>query len=208
MLASANRKWEKDRFNSDFGYYYAESGKVNEDRKKTIDRWEVQAKHQHFWREKVYNYELGKYERDVMQDLKYRFRGGFGLGYYWFDESVFDKFGKLTFNQDLGIDYVKDEYDYENSECKDNGYAAVQYSHHLSWIPKWTEGMKVFHNFEYLPEVDEFSKYLLKSDFGFSKDLISDFSLLMKVEWERNSCPAKDHKKDDLRYIVGLGWKW
>lgn len=208
LVANVNRKWEKDRFKTDFGYYYGESGKVHDDRTKTTDRWELEAKHEHFWVEKVYHYEMFRYDRDMIQELSYRFRGGLGAGYYWLDGTVFENLGKFTFNQDLGVDYVKEEYDYENPDCRNNGYAAIQYSHHFIWIPKWVDDIEVFHNFEYLPEVDDFDKYLIKADAGFSKKLISDFTLLVKIEWDRNSMPAKDHKKDDLRYIVGLGYKW
>jgi len=57
----------------------------------------------------------------------------------------------------------------------------------------------------FLPSWD---KFLVKADVGFSTKLIYNFDLLAKIEWEYNSKPAVDRKKSDVRYIVGLGYKW
>ena len=59
-----------------------------------------------------------------------------------------------------------------------------------------------------MPEVDEWEKFLAKADIGFTTKLIYDFDLIAKIEWDYNSKPANDRKKDDTRYIVGLGYKW
>ena len=94
------------------------------------------------------------------------------------------------------------------TDVKKDGFCALRYAHHLSWLPKWNEGIEVFHNFEILPEVDDWDKYLAKADVGFATKLIYDLDLLAKIEWDYNSRPAGDRKKTDLRYLVGLGYKW
>ena len=207
VLANVNRRWDDDRFTGDFGYYYSETGKADEETRKTTDRWDVEAKHDHFWFPKVYNYEDLKYERDVIQDLNARYRVGLGVGYQWLENSVFESTGKWSFNQELGVNWIKEEYE-NNDDAKKDGFCALRYAHHLNYIPKWTEGLEFFHNFEILPEVDEWEKFLAKGDAGFTTKLIYDFNLIAKIEWDYNSKPANNRKKDDLRYIVGLGYKW
>lgn len=207
VLANLNRRWEKDRVNFDFGYYYGEQGQVGGDPTKNEDRWEVEGKHDHFWWSKVYNYENLKWERDEIQKLNARYRLGLGGGYQWLDNAVFESTGKWNFNQEIGVNWIKEEYSIE-SDAKKNGYCALRYGHHFGYIPKWAENLELFHNFEFLPEVDEWSKYLAKADVGFSTKLIYDFDLLAKIEWDYNSKPANDRKKCDTRYIVGLGYKW
>ena len=54
----------------------------------------------------------------------------------------------------------------------------------------------------------DWDKYLAKADVGFATKLIYDLDLLAKIEWDYNSRPAGDRKKTDLRYLVGLGYKW
>ena len=69
-------------------------------------------------------------------------------------------------------------------------------------------GTEVFHNLEVLPDVGDWDKYLAKADVGFSTKLVYDIDLLAKIECDYNSRPADDRKKADLRYLVGLGYKW
>ena len=207
IVANVNRRWEKDRLNADFGYYFAENGQVGSPSQKTTDRWDVEGKHDHFWFPKIYSYENLKWERDMIQDLRARYRVGLGGGYQWLENSVFESTGKWSFNQELGVNWIKEEYDGE-SDAKKNGFCALRYGHHLGYIPKWAENVELFHTFEILPEVDEWEKFLAKADIGLTTKLIYDFDLLAKIEWDYNSRPAGNRKKDDLRYIVGLGYKW
>ena len=207
VLANVNRRWEKDRLNVDFGYYYGEQGQAGDESKKNEDRWEVEGKHDHFWTAGVYNYENLKWERDEIQQLNARYRVGLGGGYQWLDNSVFESTGKWNFNQELGVNWIKEEYE-DNDDAKKDGFCALRYGHHLGYIPKWAESLEFFHNFEILPEVDEWEKFLAKADVGFSTKLVYDFDLIAKIEWDYNSKPANDRKKDDTRYIVGLGYKW
>ena len=43
---------------------------------KTTDRWDIEGKHDHFWFPKIYSYENLKWERDMIQDLRARYRVG------------------------------------------------------------------------------------------------------------------------------------
>ena len=207
VVANVNRRWDKDRLNVDFGYYYGEQGQSGEENKKNEDRWNVEAKHDHFWFPAIYNYEDLKWERDMIQDLRARYRVGIGGGYQWLENRVFESTGKWNFNQELGVNWIKEEYD-NNDDTKENGFCALRYGHHFGYIPKWTDNIELFHTFEILPEVDEWEKFLAKADVGFTTKIIYDFDLIAKIEWDYNSKPAGDRKKDDTRYIVGLGYKW
>ena len=206
VLANVNRRWEKDRLTGDFTYSYADSGKSSKNKTKTADRWLVDVKHDHFWWKKVYHYENGRYERDVIQDLDSRFRLGVGAGYQWLDNRVFESTGKWNFNQEFGVNWIREEYG--DGGSKKGGFVALRYAHHFGYIPKWYSNVEFFHNFEILPEADEWEKFLTNADVGLSTKLIMDFDLIAKIEWEHNSRPSGDRKRNDLRYIVGLGYKW
>ncbi len=207
ILANLNRRFESDRLAFDLGYYYGESGKVDAENQKTDDRWEIEGKHDHFWLEKVYSYEDLKWERDMIQDLRARYRVGLGLGYQWLEDREFESTGKWNFNQELGVNWIREEYD-ENDDDKAGGFCALRYAHHFGYVPKWTPSVEIFHNLEILPDVGEWSKLISKCDIGLTTKIIYDFDLMAKVEWEYNSQPASDRKTDDLRYIIGLGYQW
>ena len=125
----------------------------------------------------------------------------FSLSLLFFDNSL------RCFSQEAGANWIK-ESDKRSDYDKEGGFAALRYAHHLLYTPKWNEGIEAFHNAEVLPDLDDWEKYLIKADVGFSTKLIYDFDLLAKIEWEFNSMPANDRKKSDVRYIVGLGYKW
>lgn len=207
VFGDVNRRWDEDRVKALAGYYYSETGTQDTEAKKTTDRIEIEGQHDHFWAEKIYSYESVRYDRDMIQDLTARYRVGLGLGYQWLDGYVHEATGKWSFNQEVGLNWIKEEYAIP-SDAKENGYAALRYAHHLNYLPKWNSDVECFHNLEYLPEVDDWDKYLVKADVGFSAKLVYDFSLVGKIEWDFNSMPANGRKKSDVRYILGLGYKW
>ena len=206
VLANLKRKWELDRVNFDLGYYYSETGKSGGDRQKTTDRWEIEGQHDHFWLAALYHYENIKWERDMITLLENRYRVGLGLGYQWLDGVVEEHTGKWSFNQEAGLNWVREEY--EKQDTKEEGFAAVRYAHHLTFVPCGFEKTEFFHNLEVLPEVDDWDKYLAKTNLGLSTALVYDFTFNARVEWDYDSQPAAGRKKDDLRYILGLGYKW
>ena len=207
VLANVNRRWEKDRFNANFGYYYSETGSTRENKEKSTDRWELEGQHDHFWAAKIYSYENARFEQDDIARLDYRLRLGAGAGYQWLDGYNSDLTGKWSFNQEVGAAWIKNSY-VDQPPSADDSYATVRYAHHLTYHPKWNPGIEGFHNLEFLPQVDDWDNYLIKADVGFTTKIVMDFDLLCKIEWDYNSMPSVGRKSSDIRYIVGLGYKW
>lgn len=207
VLANVNRRWEKDRINGNFGYYYSETGTTEENKEKSTDRWEIEGQHDHFWSERFYIYENAKFEQDDIAGLDYRLRLGAGAGYQWLDGRNFDATGKWSFNQEVGAAWIKNSY-VNADPSADDSYATVRYAHHLKYFPKWNEKVEMFHNLEFLPQVDDWENYLIKADVGFTTKLVMDFNLLCKIEWDYNSMPSVGRKSSDIRYIVGLDYQW
>lgn len=207
VLANLNRRWEDDRVNFDFGYYYSKTGVSKSDWTKSKDKIELEGQYDHFWSTRVYNYLNARYDRDVIAGLDRRVKLGIGFGFQWLENRVFEATGKWNFNQEVGVAWVNDKYKVIDPNRNTN-YATLRYAHHLTWEPKWTKGLSFFHNFEYLPEVDDWSICLFKADFGFTTMLFWNIDLLGKVEWDYNSKPSGDRHESDLRYLLGLGYKW
>ena len=207
VLANVNRRWEKDRFNANFGYYYSETGPTKDSMEKSTDRWELEGQHDHFWSALLYSYVNSRFEQDDIAGLDYRFRLGAGAGLQWLDGRVFDTTGKWSFNQEVGAAWVKNSY-LDQDPSADDSYATLRYAHHLKYLPKWNSNIEGFHNLEYLPQVDDWENYLMRADVGFSAKIVMNFDLLCKIEWDYNSMPSVGRKSSDIRYIVGLGYKW
>lgn len=205
FVADANRRWEKDRFTGNFGYYFAQNGVDRDSKEKTEDRIALSAQEDHFWSTAVYSYVNGKFERDGINDLQYRYRLGIGIGYQWLDGYMHDATGKWSFNQEAGLTYIKEKYEH----LSDDDRMAFRYAHHLNWAPKWCDKLAFTHNLEYLPDTTDWAEsYLLDVDAGFTYALASAWQLMGKVEWDYNSNPGIDTKSSDFRYMLGLGYKW
>ena len=205
VLADLNRRWEKNRLTSNFGYYFAQNGTSRYNKEKTEDRIDLTAQDDYFWATKVYSYVNGKYERDGINNLQYRYRAGTGMGYQWLDGQMFDLTGKWSFNQEVGLTYIKEKYEH----ASDDDRCAFRYAHHGAWTTKWIDKLTFTHNFEYLPTVDDWEEsYLIDADVGCEYALDAAWTLLGKIEWDYNSDPGPHTKKSDFRYTLGLGYKW
>jgi len=207
VLAKVERRWTDDRFASNFGYYYSESGTDKNSSTKSTDRWLLDARHDHFWTQKNFTFLGGRYEVDKIAELDYRARLFAGYGYQYLENYSEEHTGIWNFNQQIGLSYIKEQYAVDNEDCKD-GDAAFTYRHEFKFIPKWNKDMELFHNFEYLPEFEDYHTYLLRADLGFSTKLVMNFNLIVKILWDYNSRPASDREQLDTHYVVGLGYKW
>ena len=204
LTADVNRRWEKDRLTADAGYYYAASGDSKQDKQKTTSRFEAQAQEDHFWTQKFYTYVNGKYETDRIMDLEYRWRVGLGGGYQWLENDDFG-FGKVSFNQEVGMSYVGEKFEHVD----DDNYGAFRYAHHLAWEIAAVKNLSFAHNLEWLPQVDEWAdNYIIDADAGIVYKFSANWQLVAKVEWDYKSKVGPGAKHSDLRYILGLGYTW
>ena len=204
-LADVNRRWEKNRLAANFGYYFAQNGTSRYNKEKTEDRIELGAQDDYFWATKVYSYVNGKYERDGINNLRYRYRLGLGMGYQWLDGQTFESTGKWSFNQEVGLTYIKEKYEH----ASDDDRCAFRYAHHAAWTPRWVDKLSFTHNLEYLPDVSDWEEnYLIDADVGCEYALDSAWTLFGKIEWDYNSNPGPHTKKSDFRYTLGVGYKW
>lgn len=207
FLANLHRRWEKDRFNADAGYYYNENGSSRKNSETTRNAFDFEVQHDHFWTTKFYSYENGKYDRDLIAGIDYRVRLGVGGGYQWLDGYEWGETGKWSFNQELGAGWTKVGYR-EEPDGISTSYCSVHYAHHLRFLPACNETIAAFHNLEYDPAIDDWEMYTMSADVGFTVKVWHDFDLLCKAEWDYNSRPSKGRKSSDMRYIVGLGYVW
>ena len=138
-------------------------------------------------------------------NLDYRYRVGAGLGIQWLEGRAFENLGKWSFSQEAGLTWVKERY----ASSLDDDYLAFRYAHHLAWDPNWITGFNFTHNFEYIPELSDWEEnYIIDSDVGFTYAFRANWQLLGKIEWDYKSKVGAGTKHSDLRYMLGVGYKW
>ena len=128
-------------------------------------------------------------------DLDLRLILGGGVGYQWFETPTFN------LNTEAGPAWIYEKFTHQPSE----DHVALRLAYHVDWTPH--KALKLFHNFEYLPRVTEpFVDYNMNLDAGLRATVIQNFFAEFKFEFKYDSTPAIGARKEDLRYLVGLGW--
>lgn len=211
LLADASRRWEANRFTSSLGYYFAQSGDSKSTKQKTASRFELAAQDDIFmnalsddFSEKIYTYVNGKCEFDRIMDLDRRIRLGFGIGYQWIEGLDFG-IGKMSFNQELGLAWVNEKYGHKTAD----DYATLRYAHHFAWDVARVDNLSFTHNFEYLPDLDDMGdNYIVDADAGLAYMFLPNWQIMAKIEWDYARRTAPGVKHSDLRYMLGVGYKW
>lgn len=160
----------------------------------TTDNWSALGKYDRFWTPELYGYGLGKVEHDRIADLNYRLSPGVGLGYQWIERPA------MNFNTEAGLAYVYEDYISDGNE--DN--VSLRLAYHFD--RKLNDAVIFLHNLEWLPAFEDPGDYNLTIDAGVRLKLVGDFFAEFKTEWKRDSTPAPGALKNDLRYLLGVGW--
>lgn len=160
------------------------------------DNWQIDGKYDNFWNEKLYGYVSGKLEHDRIADLYYRVSPGVGLGYQWFETP------KVKFNTEAGLNYIHEQFDPTGT----NDSAALRLAY--NYTNQLNDRLSLFHNLEYLPAFEDPGDYLLNSDIGMRMNFTDRFFGQFKIQYKRDSTPAEEALKNDVQYMVGVGWSF
>jgi putative salt-induced outer membrane protein YdiY len=162
----------------------------------SVDNWYALGKYDRFWTEKWYGYASVRADHDRIADLFLRITPGIGVGYQWVESPDFN------FNTEAGVNYIYENYDPGDTDNR----IALRFAYHVD--KKLNDKVTLFHDLEYLPAVDDPGDYLLNTDAGVRATLTKSFFTEFKVEWKRDSTPAPGALKNDLRYVLGVGWQF
>jgi putative salt-induced outer membrane protein YdiY len=193
----ALRKGDKDTLTLAAGYALGQT--KNEQTGETttnIDNWFGQAKLDYAFNEKWYNYALARVERDNVANLDLRVSPGLGVGYRYINKP------ETHLNLEGGVSYVWESYDNDGT----NEHVALRLAYHYD--KKLNDKVSLVHNVEYLPSVYAIDDFNLNADLGIRAQLTTNMFSEFKVEWRYDSTPAPGANDNDLRYTIGVGWKF
>jgi putative salt-induced outer membrane protein YdiY len=193
---NAVRRSEIDRIILGGAYYYGrQEDKDTGDKNTTIDNWFLRGKYDYFLTKKFYLYGSARVEQDKIADLDLRLTLSAGPGYQWFETPTFNLF------TEVGLAWVYENFEGGGSE----DHIAARFAYHVDWRPYKT--VTLFHNLEWLPNVtDWFGDYNLNVDAGLRAAIYEGLFAEAKIEFRRDNMPAPGAKKDDVRYLFGVGW--
>jgi len=196
-----NRRTEQDRVRFGGAYNLTREEESDGDKFTSTDNWTVFGQYDYFFNEKLYGLARLQVDHDRIANLKSRVTPSVGVGYQWVEGPVWN------FNTEGGLAYVYEKYD-NNDEIPDfdddDSYVALRLAYHYD--RKLNDKLKVFHNLEYLPGLDDFDNFQFNTDIGLRTELTTRMFAEFKFELKHDNKPAEGSLENDLRYIVGIGW--
>jgi len=195
LSLDATRRAEDDRLTFGAGYFFGQQTDPDTGiESTTTDNWFVQGKYDYFFTKKFYGYANARVERDRIAALDLRFTPGVGVGYQWVERDDFN------FNTEAGITWVYEDYETGDSES----HFAARFAYHVD--KKINDKVKLFHNLEYLPSLEDIEDFNVTADAGLRATLTANMFGEAKVEWRYDATPAPGAEKNDLRWVLGVGW--
>lgn len=169
---------------------------VTGDKQATTDNWFASGKYDWFVDKKAYVYGLFRVDHDRIANLHYRASPGVGVGYQWVETPEF------AFNTEAGLSYVYEDYIVGGTE--DN--ISFRLAYHLT--KKFNDTFSGFHNLEIVPAFEDPGDYNMITDAGIRAAFTPSMFVEFKAEWKRDTSPAAGARENDLRYVLGVGWKF
>jgi putative salt-induced outer membrane protein YdiY len=200
ISASANfsKRTEKDRttINTD----YAKGEQEDPDTGETVtieDWWRAKGKYDYFFSKKMYGYVDGRYEKDAVAELDRRMIIGVGGGYQWIESE------NMNFSSEFGLASLYEKYD---NETDSNSEISLQLGYNFD--KKLRKNIKLVHDLTYYPAIDKFSDYYLTTTAGVRADFTEMFFVTAKAIFTYDATPAIGAGSTDVKYFLGLGYRF
>ncbi|MEI6148258.1 MAG: DUF481 domain-containing protein [bacterium] len=145
--------------------------------------------------ERTYAYLNSEIRNDDIANLDYRLMIGPGIGQYLLKSDT------QTLGVELGVSYIREKL----AGVKADDYVALRVAE--KYELKMSATSKVWESVEYLPALEDFSRYLLNAELGAEAAMNARLSLRIVAQDKYNSEPAVDRKANDFQLIGGLTYK-
>jgi putative salt-induced outer membrane protein len=199
MTASANflKRTENDR--TTISADYAKGEKYDPVTGNTItieDWWRAKGRYDYFFSKKMFGFVDGRYEKDSVAQLDRRMIIGVGGGYQWIETD------KTKFSTEVGLASLYEKFDNQDSTSE----ISLQLGYNLDH--KLMDNIKLTHDLTYYPSIKKFSDYYLTTTAGLRADFTDTFFTAFKVIFNYDSTPAAGMGNTDVKYFLGLGYRF
>lgn len=164
--------------------------------KRTVANASAYAQYNYLFTDRIYGGGRVDFVHDSVADLSYRVTVSPLAGYY----VIKNPKAKLSF--EFGPSGVFERQEGTNS----SQYAALRLGDRFEY--KFNPKSKVWQSFDVIPQVDRFSNYLLVTEIGGEAAFTQQFSLRAVLQDTYDNEPAEGRKKNDLKFITSLVYKF
>ncbi len=186
----ANKKWEKNELRLGASANYGEASSVRN--QQSLHGF---VQDNILISERAYGLLRADALHDAIADLQYRLTLSPGFGYYLIKKEE----TKLSFDIGPSVIIQKQGGLLQN-------YLGLRLGER--WDQKLSDRATLWQTAELLPKVTDFSQYLFNFEIGVQTDITPKLSLRTFIQDSFNSQPAAGRKKNDIRLVTGVGYKF
>jgi len=166
-----------------------------QDSKDTANNYKAFAQWNHLFTKQFYGYVRAEGLRDYMADLDYRLTVGPGLGYYLI------KGTNTTLAAEVGANFEAQQLG-----GKDQNFANVRLAERFEH--KFNDRARLWQTVEIFPQVDKLDNYVVNFEIGLEAAISKSFSLKTYLDDTYANRPALDRKKNDVKLVAGISYKF
>ena len=196
LAATTGKKWTNNEvaFGADGAYG---NSKVNGVETKNAANLHGFGQYNRLFNERLYAYARVEGLHDDIAKIRYRLTLSPGAGYYFIKNKTTDLCGEVGpgfVAQRLGVE-TKDYFTLRLGE---------KFNHKLS------DRARIWQTAEFLPQVDNLSNYIINFEIGVEADITKDKKLSLRsyLQDTYNSIPAEGRKKNDMKLVTGIAYKF
>jgi putative salt-induced outer membrane protein YdiY len=199
VTINTHRKWESDEvlFGGAAGYGTSttKNSSGQEVTAETQDYLRGSGQYNHLFTDRLYAGFRLEGLHDNIADINYRFTVSPLAGYYFIKET------NTLFSGEVGPSLITQELAHVRKT-----YAAFRLGERFEHT--FDGGAKIWETLEFLPQIDDFSNWILNAEVGVSAPIVKSLDVRLVAQDTYNNHPATDHLKNDLKVLAGIGYRF
>ena len=184
------KKWDQNELAFGADATYAENNSV-----KNAESFHGFGQYNRLFTERLYGYMRLDALHDAIADIEYRLTLSPGAGYY------FIKNESTKLSGEVGPGFI-----YEKQGDDSRGYVTLRLAERFDH--KVNDRVKIWQSVEILPQVDNFSNYIVNAELGVETSLTTKLSLRTYLQDTYDNEPAPGREKNDLKLVAAVAYKF
>ena len=159
------------------------------------------AQYNRLFTERFFGYARVDGLHDGIADVEYRFTFSPGAGYYFIKTKDDAKKTATSLSGEVGPSFIAEKVGTER-----NNYFALRLAEKFEH--KFSDTARVWEMVEILPQVDDWNNYLINGEIGAEASLTEKVLLRVAVTDTYDNEPAPGRKKNDVKVVSSVGYKF
>jgi len=196
----ASRKWAQNELNLGADLTYGENTVYDKASgqnitSQTANNYGGYAQYNRLFTERLFGFARAQGLHDGLADLDYRITLSAGAGYYLLKST------NTSLRLEAGPGVV-----FQKQAGVDDTYMTLRFAER--WDEKLNDHVKIWQTLEYLPDVQDWGRYVVNFEIGVETAIIKHLSQRTYFQDSYSSEPAPGRKQNDMKLVAALAYKF